>query len=168
MFAYMEAVTRGRISESIVLMILQRLHPAADSMHNRCPGDYDNGDDDDDDDDGGGDQRYREVESALSTTALLRDNQGREVLESTTSLLHISCRRGYASVVEHLLRLGVSPFSKEGNPYWSMHGDSIDQYGEEVRLLPAQSAIRCSVISGHSGVFRVLVAACGEKVHRSI
>ena len=162
--AYMEAVTRGRISESIVLMILQRLYPAAETMHNRCPGNYDN---DDDGDDGGDDQRYREVESALSITALLRDNQG-QLLESTTSLLHISCRRGCASVVEHLLRLGVSPFSKEGNPYWSMHGDSIDQYGEEVRLLPAQSAIRCSVISGHSGVFRVLVAACGEKVHRSM
>jgi hypothetical protein len=56
--AYMEAVTRGRISESIVLMILQRLYPVADSMHNRCPGDYDN---DDVDDDGGGDQRYRVV-----------------------------------------------------------------------------------------------------------
>ena len=170
MSAYMEAVTRGRISESIVLMILQRLYPAADSMHNRCPGDYDNDDDGDNDDDdggGGGDQRYREVESALSTTALLRDNQG-QVLESTSSLLHISCRRGYASVVEYLLRLGASPFSKEGNPYRSMHGDCIDQYGEEVRLLPAQSAIRCSVISGHSGVFRVLVAACREKVYRSI
>ena len=169
MSAYMEAVTRGRISESIVLMILQRLYPAADTMHNRCPGDYDNDDDgDNDDDDGGGDdQRYREVESALSTTVLLRDNQG-QVLESTTSLLHISCRRGYASVVEYLLRLGASPFSKEGNPYRSMHGDCIDHYGEEVRLLPAQSAIRCSVISGHSGVFRVLVAACGEKVHRSM
>ena len=163
--AYMEAVTRGRISESIVLMILQRLYPAAETMHNRCPGNYDN---DDDGDDGGDDQRYREVESALSITALLRDNQG-QLLESTTSLLHISCRRGCASVVEHLLRLGASPFSKEGNPYRSMqHGDCIDQYGEEVRLLPAQSAIRCSVISCHSGVFRVLVAACGEKVHRSI
>ena len=137
-------------------------------MHNRCPGDYDNDDDDDVDDDDGGDQRYRDVESALLITALLRDNQG-QVLESTSSLLHIICRRGYASVVEHLLRLGASPFSKEGNPYRSMqHSDCIDQYDEEVRLLPAQSVIRCSVISGHSGVFRVLVAACGEKVHRSM
>ena len=170
--AYMEAVARGRISESIVLMILQRFYPATDTMHNRYSGDddddHDNDDnEDDDDDDGSGSQRYRDVESALSTTALLCGNQGR-VLESTTSLLHISCRRGYASVVEHLLRLGASPFSKEDNPYLSMHGDCNDQYGEEMRLLVAQSAIRCSMISGHSRVFRVLVAACGEKVHRSM
>jgi hypothetical protein len=165
--AYMEAIARGRISESIVLMILQRLYAAADTMHNRYSGDDDDDHDDDDDDDGSGSQRYRDMESALSTTALLCDNQAR-VLESTTSLLHISCRRGYASVVEHLLKLGASPFSKEDNPYLSMHGDSNDQYGEEVRFLPAQSAIRCSMISGHSRVFRVLVAACGEKVHRSM
>ena len=71
----------------IVLMILQQLYPAADTMHNRYPGDdvddHDVDDDDDDnDDDGSGSQRYRDMESALSTIALLRDNQGR-VLEST-------------------------------------------------------------------------------------
>jgi hypothetical protein len=84
--AYMEAVARGRISESIVLMILQRLYPAADTMHNRYPvddvDDHDvDVDDDDNDDDGSGSQRYRDMESALSTIALLRENQGR-VLES--------------------------------------------------------------------------------------
>ena len=39
---------------------------------------------------------------------------------------------------------------------------------EKVRLLRTQLVIRCSVISGHSRVFRVLVAACGEKVQRSM
>ena len=49
----------GRISESIVLMILQRLYPVADTIHNHYSGD----DDDDDDDDGGGSQRYRDMVS---------------------------------------------------------------------------------------------------------
>jgi ankyrin repeat protein/uncharacterized ParB-like nuclease family protein len=114
------AVAKYSVSEATALVLLQSAVPAASAA-------------------------YDAVEF-LSATDHVDVVTGRTVVSGET-FLHLCCRRGYATLVEHLLSLGADGMVEDGT---------------------GTTALQCSIASGHGAVTRTLYSKCPDAIKSAV
>lgn len=120
------ALVKGKILESTALRLLKHLLPSRHDVDHVV-------------------LEYDSLGDFLSTLQHC-DQQGGSVVTGET-LLHVCCRRGYASIVEHLLVLGANPLLPDANNC---------------------TALLCSIAAGHSEVTKVMYAHCPDSTRKAV
>jgi hypothetical protein len=113
------AVAKYSVSEATALVLLQSAVPAASAAYDA---------------------------EFLSATEHVDVVTGRTVVSGET-FLHLCCRRGYATLVEHLLSLGADGMVEDGT---------------------GLTALQCSIASGHGAVTRTLYSKCPDAIKSAV
>jgi ankyrin repeat protein len=114
------AVAKYSVSEATALVLLQSAVPAASAAYDAA--------------------------EFLSATEHVDVVTGRTVVSGET-FLHLCCRRGYATLVEHLLLLGADAMVEDGT---------------------GTTALQCSIASGHGAVTRTLYSKCPDAIKSAV
>jgi hypothetical protein len=91
---------------------------------------------------------FRHVSEFLSSTQhITGSGRKAKTLIQDETLLHVCCRRGYIQLVKYLLRIGADPMVSDAR------GDS---------------ALQCSIASGHKDITKLLYRSCPPSMQRAL